>query len=139
MFASLYSFAPFASYRFFFKSLLSSQRSRNIFGDPWLFPAAFLPKYLTGCISHCCIVGGNHGIHAHVLIIQSNEWCELPTYRCLKSASHIWVPQLLKIKPLSWLVWLSRLLHANLKGHHHQVIATSYVCSRKTCSMDVNS
>ena len=60
----------------------------NIFGDPWLFPAAFLPEYLTGCISHCCIVGGNHGIHVHVLIAQSNEWCELPTYRCLKSASH---------------------------------------------------
>ena len=53
----------------------------NIFGDPWLFPAAFLPKYLTGCISHCCIVGGNHGIHVHVLITQSNEWCELPTYQ----------------------------------------------------------
>ena len=71
----------------------------NIFGDPWLLPAAFLTKYLTGCISHCCIVGGNHGIHVHVLITQSNEWCKLPTYRCLKSASYIWVPQLLKIKP----------------------------------------
>ena len=30
----------------------------NIFGNPWLFPAAFLTKYLTDCISHCCIVGG---------------------------------------------------------------------------------
>ena len=112
----------------------------NIFGDPWLFPAAFLPKYLTGCISHCCIVGGNHGINVYVLITQSNEWCELPAYRCLKSASHIWVPQFLKIKPKSWLVWLSRLLQTNSKGHHHQVTVTSYVCSRKTpCPMDVNS
>ena len=51
------------------------------------------------CISHCCIVGGNHGIDVHVLITQSNEWCKLSTYCCLKSASHIWVPQLLKIKP----------------------------------------
>ena len=61
----------------------------NIFGDPWLFPAAFLPKYLTGCISHCRILGGSHGIDVHVLITQSNEWCELPTYRCLKSANSI--------------------------------------------------
>ena len=49
----------------------------NIFGDPWLFPATFLPKYLTGCISHCCIVGDNHGIDVHVLITQSTEWYEL--------------------------------------------------------------
>ena len=56
----------------------------NIFGDLWLFPAGFLTKYLTGCISHCCIVGGNHGIHVHVLITQSNAWCEIPPYRCLK-------------------------------------------------------
>ena len=57
------------------------------FGDPWLFPVTFLPKYLTGCISHNCIVGGNHSIDVHVLITQSNEWCEFPTYRCLKNAS----------------------------------------------------
>ena len=76
-----------------------STEVENIFGDPWFFPAAFLPKYLTGCISHCLIVDGNHGIDVHVLITQFNEWCELPTYRCLKSASHIWVPQLLMIKP----------------------------------------
>ena len=52
----------------FFKSLLSPliTEVENIFGDPWLFPVAFLPKYLTGCISHCCIVGGNHGVHVHV-------------------------------------------------------------------------
>ena len=59
----------------------------NIFGDPRRFPAMFLPKYPTGCICHCCIVGGNHGIDVHVLISQSKEWCEFPTYCCLKSAS----------------------------------------------------
>ena len=54
-------------------NLFSHQRGQeNIFGDPCFFPAAFLPKYLTGCISHCCIVGGNHGIDIHVLITQSN-------------------------------------------------------------------
>ena len=42
----------------------------KIFGDPWLFPAAF---------SHCCIVGGNHGIHVHVLIAR----------RCKKSQFQI--------------------------------------------------
>ena len=62
------------------------------------------------------------------------------TYRCLKSASQIWVPQLLKIKPSSWLVRFSRLLQTNSKGHHHQVMVASCVCSRKTpCPMDVNS
>ena len=40
-----------------------------------LIQAAFLPKYHTGCISHCCIVSGNHGIDGYVLIAQSNEWC----------------------------------------------------------------
>ena len=38
----------------------------NISDDPWHFPVKFIPKYLTGCISHCCIVGGNHGIEVHV-------------------------------------------------------------------------
>ena len=66
---------------------------------PTAFPATFFPKYLSGCISHCCIVDGNHGIDVHVLISQSNEWCKFWTYRRLKSASHIWVHQLLKIKP----------------------------------------
>ena len=70
--ASLYSFALSASYRFFFKSLLSSQRSRTSLVTHGFFLRAFLPKYLTGCISHCCIVGGNHGIDVHVLITQSN-------------------------------------------------------------------
>ena len=93
----------------------------NISGHPRTFPATFLPKYLIDCISHCCIVGGNHGIDAHVLICQSNEWCEFPTYRCLKSASNIWVvPQLIKI---------SCLLQTNSRGHRHQGIVTSCVCS----------
>ena len=44
------------------------------------------------------------------------------------------------VRTLSWLVCLSRHLQTNLKGHHHQVMVTSYICSRKTpCSMDVNS
>ena len=34
---------------------LDFKEVENIF-DPWLFPAAFLTKYFTGCISHCCIV-----------------------------------------------------------------------------------
>ena len=58
----------------------------NISGDPRLFPATFLPKYLTGCISQCCFCS-IHGIDVHVLITQSNEWCKFPTCRCLKSAT----------------------------------------------------
>ena len=26
--------------------------------NPRLDPVTFFPKYLTGCISHCCIIGG---------------------------------------------------------------------------------
>ena len=40
----------------------------NISGDPRLFPAMFIPSSLTGCITHYCIVGGNHGIDVHVFI-----------------------------------------------------------------------
>ena len=80
---------------------------KSISVNAWISPATFLLKYLTICISHCCIVGGNHGIDVRVLISQSNEWCEFPTYRCLKNASHIWVPQLLKIKPSSLLAGLA--------------------------------
>ena len=50
----------------------------NIFGDPLIFSATFLPKYLTGGISHCCIVGGNHGIAVHVLISQSMSGANFP-------------------------------------------------------------
>ena len=118
-----------ASYRFFvFKCLLSSQRSRTFWGFQGFF-ATFFPKYHTVSISisHCCIVGGNHGIDVHVLISQSNEWCKFHTYRCLIRAGHIWVPLLLKIKPECRLVWLSRLLQANSKCHHHQVMVTFFI------------
>ena len=50
----------------------------NISGDQRLFPATFLSEYLTGCISLYCFIGGNHGIDAHVLVPQTDEWCELP-------------------------------------------------------------
>ena len=46
----------------------TADRLLETIGDPWIFPAAFFPKYLIGCINHCCIVGGNHGIDVHVLI-----------------------------------------------------------------------
>ena len=38
----------------------------NIFRVPRLFPTTFFPKYLTGCVSQCCIEGGNHGVYVHV-------------------------------------------------------------------------
>ena len=116
---------------FFLRISLLITEVKNISGDPGLFPATFLLKYLTSCISHFSIVGSNYDIDVHDLISQSNEWGEFPTCPCLKGASHIWVPQYLKIKPYSWLVWLSRLLQSNSKGHHHQVLVTSYVCSRR--------
>ena len=57
-------------------NLSSHHRGREHLWWPMAF-SCDVPKYLTGCISHCCIVGGNHGIDVHVLITQSKEWCEL--------------------------------------------------------------
>ena len=91
----------------------------NIFGDPRRFPAMFLPKYPIGCISHCCIVGGNHGIDVHVLISKSKEWCEFPTYCCLKSASHIWVPQTLVLAGLAFSPSSDGLGRSSSPGHGH--------------------
>ena len=68
LFASLNYFAPSASYRFFFKFLLSSQRSRTS-----LVTHGFFLRH------YCCMVGGNHGINVHVLISQSSEGCKLST------------------------------------------------------------
>ena len=52
----------------------------------------------------------------------------------LECACRIWVSYLLKVKR-----WLFRFLQTNSKGHLHQIIVTSYVCSRKApYPMDVN-
>ena len=56
----------------------------NIFGDTWLFPA-----YLSACISHCCIVGDNHGTDVHAVIPPTNEGCQFLAYCCLKKACHV--------------------------------------------------
>ena len=134
VFASPNSFGP-SAYTFLLRISPLISEVENISGDPRLFPATFLPKYLTGCISHCCIMG-NHGIDVYNLIPQSNEWCKFPTYRCLQNACHIWVPQLFKIKPWSWLIWLSRLWRtrkSSSPGHGHflcllQKSSLSYGC-----------
>ena len=115
------------------------QISPLISSDLWLFPLTFVSKFLTSCISHCCIVGCNHGIDVYVLIPYTNEWCEFPSNGCLKSACHIWVPQLLKLSSanlFSWLVWLCRLLQTNSKSLHHKIMVISYVCLGKaSCPM----
>ena len=46
---------------------------KNISGNPRLFPSTFLSKYLTGCVNHCFIVSGNHGIYVHIFIHQIDE------------------------------------------------------------------
>ena len=38
-----------------------------------IFPVTFVPKYLSGCVSHCYIVAGNHGICVHGFIPQAVE------------------------------------------------------------------
>ena len=62
-----------------FQNSLLTTEVKNISGDPRLFPATFLPKYLTGCTSHCCIVAGDH-VDVHVLIPHIDEWCEFPLF-----------------------------------------------------------
>ena len=110
-----------------------------IFDDPWHFPATFLPKYLTGCISHCCIEGGNHGFN---VLASSHSPMSVRTSHpsfLEKCKPHLG-PSASQDQTLVLEVWLSRLLQTNSKGHHHQVMVTSYVCSRKIpCPMDVNS
>ena len=81
-----------------------------IFGDPGLLPPTFFSKYLTTCLSHLCIVGGNHGTNVPVIIPQTDKLCEFPIYCSLKSACHIWVPWLLNAKHQSLVglaFWLS--------------------------------
>ena len=87
--AFLYSFAPSFSYRLFFKIPPLITEVENISGYPGFFSETILPKYLTGCVSHCCIVGGNHAIYVYVIIPQVDEWCKFPTYCCLECACHI--------------------------------------------------
>ena len=87
LFASLYSFAPSASYRFFFKSLLTSQGR-----EPLVTHFFFLRRSFPS-ISLAASVTSVFYTDIHVFIFQSIEWCEFPTYRCLNSASHIWVTQ----------------------------------------------
>ena len=71
----------------------------NISDDPGIFPAPFLPKYLTGYISHCYSIGYNHGIDVHVLFPETDECCKFPNCCRLKSACHICVTHLLKAIP----------------------------------------
>ena len=59
--------------------------------DPRLFSCVVPSQVSHWCVSHCCTVGDNPSIKVHVLISQSNVWCEFPTCRNLKSACHIWV------------------------------------------------
>ena len=77
------------SYNFFFKSLLASQWKKiYLVTHGFFLQRSFSSFSLAACF--CCIIDGNHGIDVHVLISKFNEWCEFPTYHCLKSASSIW-------------------------------------------------
>ena len=63
---------------------------KNISRDLGLFPARLLPKciYLTGCVSHCCIVGDNHGIYVYAIIPQTDDWSNIPSVvACTLSAT----------------------------------------------------
>ena len=56
LFASLYSFC-FIPLLLQISSLVTELK--NIFGDPWLFPATYLPKYLTGTVYNAEILKKN--------------------------------------------------------------------------------
>ena len=68
--SSLYSFAPSAIYHFF-KSLLSSQRSRTSLVTHGFFLRRSFPR-----TSLAASVTAVHGIDVHVVIPQTSEWCE---------------------------------------------------------------
>ena len=65
-------------------NLSSYHRGREHLWWPMAFSCGVLSQvshWLHQSLLYC---SGNHGIHVHVLITQSNESCEHPIYRCLK-------------------------------------------------------
>ena len=53
-------------------SVILEQRSRTS-----LFIQGFfcdIPSQVSGCVSHCCIIGGSHAVYIYVIIPQVDEW-----------------------------------------------------------------
>ena len=96
LFTSLYFPDPSGSNRFFLRSLLLSHGSR-ISVTQGFFLVMF-GEDLTGCFSHCCVVGGDRRIHACIFIVYDVERCKLPAYHSLKGFQHIGIFQLFEVK-----------------------------------------
>ena len=111
LFASLYPFASSASYRFLFKSLLSSHEH---FWWPKTFPATIIPKYLTGWFSHCCIV----------------YWCPCP---------HLSVQWVVRISHLSLLEKCKQYLLGPSTSHDQTLFLASLAFSPSSSELESSS
>ena len=81
LFTSLYFSDPLGSNHFFLFSPSVAQ-IKNFCSDPEFCSCCFfLMKFardLTGCLSHCCVEGGDHWIYVCIFVAHNGERCKLP-------------------------------------------------------------
>ena len=82
-------------------------------------------KDLTGCLSHCCVEGGDHLIHVCVFTVHNGEMCKLSAYHSLEGFQHIGIFQLFEVKLEFCVFWLGDSSQAKVEGHHQQVVVSS--------------
>ena len=90
---------PSGSNLFFLSSLLLSHGTR--ISAMAQFRRCFLTgfaKDLTGCFSHCCVEGSDHGIHACIFIIHVGERCKLLAHHSLEGFQNIGIFRLFEVK-----------------------------------------
>ena len=69
----------------------------------FFFLLTLFTKDLTGCLSHCCVEGGDHWIHVCIFIIHDGERCKLPAYHSLEGFQHVGIFQLFEESYVFWL------------------------------------
>ena len=138
LFTSLYCSDPLGSNLFFHSSLLLSHRSRISAVTRGFFLTMFA-KDLTGCLSQCCVEGGDHWTHVCFVTIHDGERCKLTAYHSLESFQHTGIFQPFEIRLESSVFWLPDSFRTKVEGHHQQVAVTLNVCFWKTsCSGTVH-
>ena len=57
---------------------------KNFCSDPGFFLLTMFAKDLTGCLSHCCVEGGDHWIYVCIFVAHDGERCKPPAYHSWK-------------------------------------------------------
>ena len=94
------------------KSFLSQFSSfvaqiENFCSDPGFFLLTMFAKELTGCFSHCCVEGGDHGVYVCIFVAHDGERCKPPAYHSLEGFQHVGIFQLFEVKLESCVFWLA--------------------------------